>query len=233
MSPTIWSLDETVSLNRSLAVLASGGTSDQVIKELVLRVIRSNDINGNVLDYGSGKGELLAQLNRLKIFNTLYGVDYLERPPLLDHRIQWHVQDLNNPLEITLDSINVLIASEVIEHLENPRATFRDFYNILNKNGHLILTMPNQESIRSYGSLLIDGHFADFTSNSYPAHIVALLRLDLQRICNEVGFRPPKFYYSNYGRIPKFVGRSWQSISLGLLRGQLFSDTIAMYTSKI
>ena len=219
--------------HRKIAALAAGGTSGQEIKDLVIKVINSNGIRGNALDYGAGKGELLSQLNRLSIFDVLAGVDLIERPNSLDPKIYWHQQDLNEPLGKTLNGFNVLIASEIVEHLENPRACFRDFYEILPKNGHLVVTIPNQESIRAYLGLILGGHFADFLGNSYPAHIVALLRLDLRRICSETGFHPPRFYFSNRGRLPKLPSRSWQSISFGMLSGRLFSDNMAMYTRKV
>ncbi len=39
---------------------------------------------------------------------------------------------------------------EVIASLENPRAVFREFARLLRPNGVLLLTMPNQESLRAY-----------------------------------------------------------------------------------
>ena len=48
--------------------------------------------------------------------------------------------------------------------------------------------MPNQESIRSYAGLIFAGHFTHFLGACYPAHITALLRLDLARLCAESGF---------------------------------------------
>jgi hypothetical protein len=82
--------------------------------------------------------------------------------------------------------------------------------------GTLILTMPNQESIRSYLGLLFAGHFVHFLGASYPAHITALLRTDLDRICTETRFTRCRFVYTNVGGIPKLPRLKWQQVSLGL-----------------
>jgi SAM-dependent methyltransferase len=226
-------LFESTLLDRRLfAAECAGGTSPSSIKVLILRLIQSRGITGAALDYGAGKGELLALLTKQNIFNRLSGADIFQRPPQLSEDVVWYQQDLNEPIQIEGDPPTLVICSEVIEHLENPRATFREFYRILPPKGHLLLTMPNQESIRSFSGLLFGGHFTHFLGNSYPAHITALLRLDLKRICEETGFLSPTFYFSNSGGVPKFPSISWQSISFGTLRGRFFSDNIAMIAEK-
>jgi len=196
----------------------AGGTSAPHIKSLILPLIRS----GSVLDFGAGQGELLSMLPA----GDLTGVDFLPRPPLPNH-VQWHSRDLNQPINLgrTYDTI---VCSEVIEHLENPRQTFRSIASMLRPGGMLILTMPNQESIRSYLSLLTRGHFIQFVATCYPAHITALLRQDLLRLCAETGFESPKITFTNVGGIPKLPHITWQQVSLRLLRGRLFSDNVIL-----
>jgi hypothetical protein len=92
--------------------------------------------------------------------------------------------------------------------------------------------MPNQESIRAYAGLLFGGHFAHFRGDFYPAHITPLLRLDLVRMCAEVGFRDPIFRFSDCGCLPRLVRVNWQRSSLGLLKGRLFSDNLALVARK-
>lgn len=217
---------------RLYAADCSGGTSSSSIKRLIISLIKSNHFEGKVLDYGAGRGELLGLLSREEIFQQLSGADILERPEHLSAEIAWYRQDLNESLQINGELPNLVVCSEVIEHLENPRATFRELYRILAPEGHLLLTMPNQESIRSYSGLLSAGHFTHFLGDSYPAHITALLRLDLKRICEETGFASSSFYYTNVGGIPKLPKITWQRVSLGVLRGRLFNDNIAMIVQK-
>lgn len=218
--------------HRLLAAECSGGTSGSEIKNLVVKLIRQYDIHGKLLDYGAGKGELLGTLEEHNRFVNLTGADILPRPSGLPEEIQWFEQDLNNLLEASEGDYDVVVCSEVIEHLENPRLTFRNLNGLLKKGGHLIVTTPNQECVRSYLGLFLGGHFTHFLGASYPAHITALLRVDCQRICAETGFAPPVFSYTNLGGIPKMPSLKWQSVSLGLLKGRLFSDNIGMITTK-
>lgn len=209
----------------------SGGTSSDVIKDLVISCLRTEKAKGSLLDFGAGKGELLNRLNRSGDFEALAGIDLYPRPSEIEDPIGWYQQDLNHQVQID-KQFDTVVCSETIEHLENPRHTFRCLYELLKPGGLLVLTMPNQESIRSYAGLLIGGHFTFFLGSCYPAHITALLRLDLQRLCHETGLLPPSFRYTDEGGIPKLPWLSWQRVSFGFLGGRLFSDNVAMVARR-
>jgi 2-polyprenyl-3-methyl-5-hydroxy-6-metoxy-1,4-benzoquinol methylase len=216
---------------RLLAATLSGGTSNSEIKRLVMDIITAHGIQGRVLDFGAGKGELINLLSRMKGID-LHGVDIMKRPHDIPTHVSWHQQDLNDKLSCAPQSFDAVICSEVIEHLENPRFVFRSLSAALRLGGKLVLTMPNQENLRSFLTLLFRGHFASFQEQDYPAHITALLRADLSRICQETGFSAPYFYYTNCGWMPK-TGTTWQRASMNLLRGRLFSDNLGMTATKL
>lgn len=216
---------------RIAASQASGGTSSSVIQDLVVALLRAEGARGDVLDFGTGRGLLLARLAREGAFASLAGADLYPRPDDLPADVRWHVADLNEPLD-DASRYDAVVCSEVIEHLENPRQTMRSLYAALRPGGLLVLTMPNQQSIRSLLSLLVRGHFVQFLDGSYPMHITALLRMDLERMCREVGFDAPRFAYTNHGAVPGRTSVTWQRASLGLLRGALFSDNVAMVARR-
>jgi 2-polyprenyl-3-methyl-5-hydroxy-6-metoxy-1,4-benzoquinol methylase len=224
-------MPENLTEFRLRAARCSGGTSSDNIKRLVLRMVRDQRVQGRVLDFGAGTGELINLMSRLSGVD-LHGADILPRPATLPAHVEWHQGDLNDSLDQLSGYFDAVICSEVIEHLENPRATFRNINNLLKLYGKLVLTMPNQENIRSYLNLIFRGHFAQFRGPDYPAHITALLRLDLVRICAETGFSEPRFFYTDDGWMP-ITRTTWQRFSLKLLRGRLFSDNIGMIVSKI
>ena len=218
-------LNEELYQSRFSAAIASGGISNDAIKDCIISIIYSENAKGCLADFGAGKGELLNILSQKEGFSELYGFDIMSKPDGISSKIKWREADLNNNLLVD-NKFDVVVCSENIEHLENPRQTFRNLRKLLKINGLLILTMPNQESLRSYLSLLFAGHFVAFRDDSYPAHITALLRKDLQRIAFETGFEKIKITYVPQGGIPKFPQISWQKISMGLLKGRLFSDNI-------
>ena len=207
----------------------SGGISSEPIKSLILRVLDREAAKGSLLDFGAGTGELLARLYGPARFDRLAGVDLFPRPASLPAPVEWHQQDLNDVVSIA-GAFDTVICSETIEHLENPRHVFRSLRRLVRPGGLVVLTMPNQESIRSYAGLIFAGHFTHFLGACYPAHITALLRLDLTRLCAESGFTAPSFEYTDDGAIPKLARVHWQQISFGVLRGRLFSDNLCMVT---
>jgi len=210
----------------------SGGTSPGEIKEFVLKLIEPLGKFQNILDFGAGKGELIGILgDRFPALN-LSGTDILPRPANLKPEVAWHQQDLNQPWRPE-QLFDLVICSEVIEHLENPRQLFRDLAALIRPGGWLVMTMPNQESYRSLLSLWVRGNHVSFTGDCYPAHITALLAEDLRRIAAESGFEKPEIHFSGRGVLPKLTGISWQQLSFGLFRGKRFSDGVGMVAQRI
>ncbi|HEY4989092.1 MAG TPA: methyltransferase domain-containing protein [Opitutaceae bacterium] len=217
---------------RVSAAAASGGTSPDAILATVLNLLPGLGAHGDLLEFGAGTARLARAMAESGRFRRLVCADLLPRPASLQPSIEWLRADLNDPVRLPAGSFDTIVSTEVIEHLESPRAVFREFHRLLRPNGLLVLTTPNQESLRSYCALIGSGHFAGFLGQSYPAHITALLRLDLVRIGRESGFGAPGFFYTNSGGLPKFPHVSWQRVSAGLLRGRLFSDNVAAALRK-
>ena len=121
---------------------------------------------------------------------------------------------------------------ETIEHLENPRTLIREIVRITAPGGIIIVTTPNQLSLLSKLTLLFKNQFNAFQESPgcYPAHITALLEIDLIRIATECQLSDIQIHYTNYGRIPG-SNKSWPN-SLGF-KGRLFSDNVILLARKI
>lgn len=217
---------------RRASSVASGGTSSNVIHATILRILDRLGAKGDVLDFGAGTGGLTTALLGAPAFSRVSGADLFERPPTLSEHVAWVRHDLNESLPLDPASFDVVVAAEVIEHLENPRATAREWFRLLRPGGIVLCSTPNNESFRALVALLLRGHFVSFGESSYPAHITALVRADLFRILVEAGFEAPEIVPSNEGGIPGFPRVSWQRASLGLLRGIRFSDNVFAYARK-
>jgi 2-polyprenyl-3-methyl-5-hydroxy-6-metoxy-1,4-benzoquinol methylase len=224
---------EHLQKKRLHTALGTEGISAERIYRTVLHLCRTLPLYGDVLEFGAGTGTLAKQLSVCHTDGKITCADIRPRPALLPANLSWLQTDLNECIPMPDSSFNGIVSTEVIEHLENPRAVFREFYRLLRPNGVLIVTTPNQESVRSLAGLLVGGHFVAFLGRSYPAHITALLRKDFQRICSESSFDSPYFYYTNSGGIPKLPHVQWQSLTFGLLKGRFFSDNIAIVTRKL
>jgi 2-polyprenyl-3-methyl-5-hydroxy-6-metoxy-1,4-benzoquinol methylase len=208
----------TVEERRHRAAEASGGISSEVIYDRIIEVIQEYDLKGRALDYGAGVGNLTSRLLALGRFQQIEAADILPLPQNLPTAISWQHLDLNDADALPAASFDAVVAAEVIEHLENPRQVAREWFRILKPGGTLILSTPNNESIRSL-------HVA-FLDSCYPAHITALLRKDLQRILTEAGFSDVRFHFTNSGGLPKLPAITWQQVSFNLLKGGRFSDNL-------
>jgi ubiquinone/menaquinone biosynthesis C-methylase UbiE len=134
---------------------------------------------GTVADIGCGSGAMLCELLTMKPGWTGVGIDIsnasinysrkLAKLKGVADRTNFHTADLTN-LPLPNRSVDLLIASEVVEHLPEPRLAFAEISRVLVPGGFLALTIP------------IDSHT--------PAHMNSLSNEDeFQSLCREAGFR--------------------------------------------
>lgn len=207
-----------------LAIEMAKGSSSALHLMKTLDLVSRFDLTGkSVLDFGAGSGTLLSAFAAQGFSGV--GIDALSRPPHLSSSIDWKVGDLNSSLPSDLQGkYDLACAIEVVEHLENPRQAVRSLYSSLKPGGLAILSSPNVLSLRSLISLFVRGHFVDFLNSSYPAHITPVLPMDMERMLKEAGFDDVQIHFSNRGSLPALTSLTWQTLSLGLLKGLRFSD---------
>ena len=171
-------------MDRLNSAKLSGFKSSDSIYRMITNVLiekRNNNFK-TILDFGAGKGNLLNIIMELNLFEEFHGADIIPKPKHLQEHIKWIQMDLNDSFNVNQHiNYDVIIACEILEHLENPRHAFKQFYNLLNKNGMLIISTPNNHSIRSIVNYIFRGHFTDFLDDSYPAHITPIIMKDLTR----------------------------------------------------
>ncbi len=219
-------------LQQKALQMAEGRSSDLHLN-WVLQTLRAEGLspNASVLDFGAGVGRLLRGLKEQGVQN-LMGVDLLPPPTGFDGR--WKQADLNHfPSHELKQEFDWVVAVEVIEHLENPRNMIRTIAEMTKLDGHILITTPNVESLRSILSFIFRGHFVDFLDSSYPAHITPVLTMDLHRIVTESGFEIKRLEFSGRGAIPALTNWSWQEISGSFLKNKRFSDHVLLVARKI
>jgi SAM-dependent methyltransferase len=98
-----------------------------------------------VVDLGAGRGELSRRLSALGHEVTAverYVEQFRADVPLVD-------ADLNGTWPFDDGSFDVAMGVEILEHLENPRAFFREIARILRPRGVAIVSTPNLTSLLS------------------------------------------------------------------------------------
>jgi SAM-dependent methyltransferase len=202
----------------------SHGSSSNAIYEMVAKaLVERHSGDGVLVDVGCGAGNLWKFVNHQA--NLYIGVDavrydgFPSEAEFIPHNFD------AGKVPLADESADIVLSVETIEHLENPRAFVRELVRLTKPGGLVIITTPNQLSLLSKLTLGLKNQFNAFQEapGLYPAHITALLEIDLIRIFRESGLTDIKIDFSNQGRIP-FTPWSWPN-KLGF-RGQAFSDNI-------
>ena len=189
------------------------GTSDTAIYEMVATALKERGVAGGTLvDVGCGAGQLWPYLRRQ--FARYVGVDVV-RYEGFPADAEFTQVDLDmGKVSLPDESVDAVAAIETIEHLENPRAFMRELVRLAKPGGWVVVTTPNQLSLLSLLTLVTKHRFNAFQDVHYPAHLTALLEVDLRRVADECGLRDVATNYSLEGRIaftsrhyPKFLAR--------------------------
>ena len=101
------------------------------------------------LDIGSGTGELIKRLRERGIHADSSACDYTDHLMRLEGQ---HVDlvDLNaDALPYADGTFDVITATEIIEHLENPRFFLREIARVLKPGGICVLSTPNVLNLNS------------------------------------------------------------------------------------
>ena len=140
----------------------------------------------HALDFGAGTAQLTRRLQRGGQFASLTGADLFARSADLDAGIRLIEGDLNNPLLPA--SFDTIVAAEVIEHLENPRASAASSSVSCGRAGWSCSTPNNVELAIGGGATLSRSTSSRSARRLYPAHITAVVQRisDLRRAPDRV-----------------------------------------------
>jgi 2-polyprenyl-3-methyl-5-hydroxy-6-metoxy-1,4-benzoquinol methylase len=209
--------------------LKSGGISNDAILAMVRRALDRRKISGECLvDVGCGTGNLQPYVRDK--FHRYIGVDAV-RYPGFPNDAEFSKLDLDTGQVPLPDGIaDVVAAVEVIEHLENPRDFMRKLVRLARPGGRIIVTTPNQLSFLSLLTLIVKQRFQAFQDVHYPAHLTALLPVDLTRIAAECGLEEIDIEYSLAGRMPLTARNFPRMVSRRFPR--LFSESMMVIGTK-
>lgn len=179
----------------------SGATSENNYKGLIINALPGlHEVVGTIasrlflpsaeiLDLASGSGALCCRIRDLG-FRPI-ACDLVDENFRLHGEIPFYSANLNNAFPDTFASrFDGITATEIIEHLENPRNFLRQCNLALKPGGCLILTTPNVDSALSRGEMVRSGYFRWFDKKNYLSngHITALPLFLLRRALEEAGF---------------------------------------------
>ena len=170
-----------------------------------------------VLDLGCGNGTFISNFQDRGW--SLYGSDF--SPTGIDFakrtfpQIEFFLADASAPTGDILErvgQVDVILSTEVIEHLYDPRSFLRNAHTLLKPSGLIILTTPYHGYLKNLMLALtgkLDQHFTVLWDHG---HIKFWSKKTLRSVLEETGFTDINFVGS--GRLPWL----WKSIVVSARR---------------
>ena len=172
---------------------------EKKLKKIVHKVINGiyyqfkipSEYSGKVLDIGCGDGKGLYKLKN-EGWET-YGVEISELAIEYARKMR-HLNIFNGFVEDAMfedEFFDVIILSQVLEHLPNPLSTLKEINRILKNDGLLIISIPNVESFDAK-------HFKKYwTGWELPRHFYHFSPLSVELLLNKAGFDILKKEFDN------------------------------------
>ena len=170
---------------RGLCIHALAGLHDYLANIFVCH-IRGG---ATVLDLAAGSGAMSVRLKDMGY--SVHACDYVtenfspEDIPFTQANLNEDFSELFAP-----NSFHAIIASEVVEHLENPRHFFRQCNKLLEDGGYVVLSTPNIHNSGSLASFVRKGRFLWFSDADYfhHGHITPITQWQIAHCISEAGF---------------------------------------------
>ena len=179
----------------------------------VKHLVKSLGKRGTVLDLGCGNGSLSHELSKLGF--EVHGIDRSESGIQIAREAFPQVQFLLGDVEKDLspdpfraESFDVVVSTEVVEHLYHPRRLIQNAFRLLKPSGHFIVSTPYHGYVKNVVLALsgkMDNHFTALWDGG---HIKFWSRETLSGLLMEKGFTDLRFVGT--GRVP-YV---WKSMIL-------------------
>jgi 2-polyprenyl-3-methyl-5-hydroxy-6-metoxy-1,4-benzoquinol methylase len=200
------------------AVESYGWTSNRhpgscgIITPQVAKILKSLHVS-KVLDLGCGNGALCSEL--AQIGYTVVGVEYDRAGVRIAQQVNpnlsfynYGVQD--DPAELMRfeQRFDVVVSTEVVEHLYSPHLLPSYARGVLKSGGYLVISTPYHGYLKNLALSLFGKWDKHFTAHWHGGHIKFWSRNTLSRLLEGAGFETVAFH--GVGRVPYL----WKSMIL-------------------
>lgn len=206
--------------------------SEETLRNNIFKLVEKNS-EAIFLDCGCDEGGFTIEIaNHIKT-RKIYGIDIIKKRYIKAEEKGIIVKrgDLNDPFPFENESIDVLHANQVIEHLQNLDNFVRESYRVLRPNGYALISTENLASWHNIFSLLLGFqpfsltsiselksignpfalHITDFGYNMWPRkpfthHIVSAYQ-GLKELFEAHHFTVERMIGAGYYPFPKYLSK--------------------------
>lgn len=213
-------VEKTAGLYSGVKMNAVFGTHEEVERMILKHFGRASEQDDRkVLDIAAGHGAMTKRLMDLG-FNDVHAWE-LDITQMMFPDVPVQPMDLNTDFGSSCpEEFDLVVAIEVIEHLENPRHFFRNMAMIVKPGGIVIVSSPNVESAMSRMDFLARGGVRWFTllARESWGHITPVFSWQVHEASKAAGLKLLERGQNSTALVTRNKGRS-QTIkaALGLL----------------
>jgi 2-polyprenyl-3-methyl-5-hydroxy-6-metoxy-1,4-benzoquinol methylase len=191
------------------------------------------DTPGNILDIGCATGKLGEDIMQMKNPGSYVGIEVVPSiAEIAKKRLtKVYVGRAEEVLtRLKSNSFDWVIMADSLEHTIDPWSILEQVNRVLNKDGHLLISLPNVRNLGVITELLVKGtwNYRDFGIMD-KGHLRFFTKKTILGILEEGGFSVKKIYSNPQNRWKKFRGRFISRlISLGLGQPSAYEELITV-----
>ncbi|MDC3227016.1 class I SAM-dependent methyltransferase [Acidimicrobiaceae bacterium] len=147
----------------------------------ILKLLLSSlDRKDNILDFGAGYGLFTEKLKKKG-----YKISALEKNEKAIKKLKEKNLINYKTIDQIKEKIDCVISLNVLEHIENDQEIVKDIYNLLKKDGKLLLYVPSSNLVWSNLDVLVN-------------HVRRYDKKELKNLLSRAGFEVEQIYYVDF-----------------------------------
>ena len=147
----------------------------------ILKLLLSSlDRKDNILDFGAGYGLFTEKLKKKG-----YKISALEKNEKAIEKLKEKNLINYKTIDQIKEKIDCVISLNVLEHIENDQEIVKDIYNLLKKDGKLLLYVPSSNLVWSNLDVLVN-------------HVRRYDKKGLKNLLSRAGFEVEQIYYVDF-----------------------------------
>ena len=155
----------------------------------------------NILDAGCGNGFIAGQLADMGHQVTAFDLseDGIAIAKEKYPNVRFEVCSVYDELKGLIDQVDIVVSSEVIEHLYYPQHFLKNLHPIIREGGYLILTTPYHGYAKNLALSIIDKWDSHHTVDWEGGHIKFFSQKTISSMLKESGYS--SIVFNNAGRM--------------------------------